>query len=388
MKKLSILLSVAFLIAGCMKQPTGTPVENGTLTEVSIPASDPSITETNAYIYMPPAYSSSKTYPVLYLLHGFGSNYQYWQGVCDIKYILDYMIAKDEIKPMIVVMPNGNNMLGGSFYTNSVDSATPAFGQYETYIMHDVISYVDSAYNTEKASGRAIAGISMGGYGAVKLAALYPDSFKVAAGFSGVYYFNLFLQKDAEGKTMVDRVIEENGGYINPLNADIEHPLTAMMLSMAGAFSPRVRDSSYFNPLDNKFLLSSYPYPPYAIGVELPFTVIFDPSDSTYSYQLKDTVWQNEWMKNDVQTIVTNNASAIKGAGTYFYLDAGADDDFGLNYHMQSLDAVMNAASIPHQAEEFNSVPGYPESIFPAGHTTHLYLRVSNGLTVISQHIE
>lgn len=392
---IGVVIISLFVLTGCIKEPTTPDVKQGSIEEIVIPTTDPYIESqnyNNAYIYLPPDYDATNSYPVLYLLHGFGSDYRFWQGIEDIKNILDYMITLDEIKPMIVVMPNGKNVLGGSFYTNSMDSSYPVFGQFEDYIINDVISFIDTAYATDT-SKRAIAGISMGGYGAMKLGAKFPELFKVVAGFSGVYDFDLFLVRDSVTQmSMVDMVIAENGGYISPLNLDEDHPLTSMMFAMAGAFSPRVRDTSYFNPLENKFSLSPYyGNPSLAMGVQLPF-VIDSITDTTNDIVIADwhldtTTWQ-EWKSHNVKDIFINNANNIKTAGTKYYMDCGEFDELKLNYHLMVLQGTLTQLGIPHKAEIFSEYPGYPESEFPAGHTTHLYLRVREGLRYISENIE
>jgi putative tributyrin esterase len=111
-------------------------------------------------------------YPVLYLLHGLAGHYDNWLAKTKLKeYAAEYQ--------MIIVTPEGND----SWYT---DSATVATDRYETYIMQELIPDVESRYRTVKArAGRAIAGLSMGGYGALKFAVKYPDQFIFAASISG-----------------------------------------------------------------------------------------------------------------------------------------------------------------------------------------------------------
>ena len=383
-----------FLLVGCMKEPTTIEINKGTLEPVTIPATDPYINSkgfNNAYVYLPPEYSENTSYPVLYLLHGFGSNYTYWQAVEDIKDIMDYMISTGEINPMIVVMPNGYNDFAGSFYTNSLDSMYPVFGQYETYIINDVIRYTDSVYHTDTTK-RAIAGISMGGYGAIKLGARYPELFKVAAGFSGVYDFDLFLAKDSTTQmTMVDLVIVENGGYISPTNLNKEHPLTSMMFAMAAAFSPRVRDSSYFDPLQNRFDFGTYYInPSLHMGVQLPFVIdsIDTIGNMVKGYWRLDSITWIQWKKQNVKDIFLSNYQNIQNSGTKYYFDCGVDDELKLNYHLMVLDNVLAQLGITHKAVLFSDYPGYPSYEFPAMHTTHLYLRIREGLKYISQNLE
>ena len=83
-------------------------------------------------IYTPPGYDTydhRTRYPVLYLLHGYGGDQNYYRGLYSIAEIMDDLINSGEIQPMIVVMPDASNSLGGGFYTNSPDTLTGYPGQ-------------------------------------------------------------------------------------------------------------------------------------------------------------------------------------------------------------------------------------------------------------------
>lgn len=130
-------------------------------------------------IYLPPGYASGASrYPVIYLLHGFGSTSKATEGWtrgtwANVPGMMDRLIAAGKIQKMIVVMPDASTRLGGAFYTNSV-----ATGNWEDFIAHDLVGSIDSRYRTiPHASSRGIAGHSMGGYGALKLAMKHPDTY-------------------------------------------------------------------------------------------------------------------------------------------------------------------------------------------------------------------
>jgi putative tributyrin esterase len=108
--------------------------------------------------------------PVLYLLHGGGGGYRDWSNYSDV--------AGYAAQGLILVMPEGNS----SYYTNSADRPQD---RYEDYIVHDLIADVEQ--RLPAASGRpnrAIAGVSMGGFGAIVLALKHPDLFVFAGGLS------------------------------------------------------------------------------------------------------------------------------------------------------------------------------------------------------------
>ena len=127
-------------------------------------------------VVLPPRYASSQTrnrfYPVLYLLHGLSGHYSNWLSKTKLA---DYAAAYE----MIIVTPEGND----GWYT---DSASVSADKYETYILQELIPDVESRFHASKLrEGRAVAGLSMGGYGALKFGVKYPDKFIFAASMSG-----------------------------------------------------------------------------------------------------------------------------------------------------------------------------------------------------------
>ena len=115
-------------------------------------------------VLLPKGYNDSVSYPVLYFLPGFGAEH---------KSVTSLVARATADEPYIVVVVNGTSKLGGCFYTNS-----PVSGNWADFVTRDVVGYVDSHYNTiADATARGIAGHSMGGFGALNLAAQYPGLF-------------------------------------------------------------------------------------------------------------------------------------------------------------------------------------------------------------------
>ncbi len=138
-------------------------------------------------VYLPPGYARQKKmrYPVVYLLHGFngfGVGNKGWirdGGNFNVEAI-SRLITEKKINPMIIVMPDGSNRYGGSIYTNSITT-----GNWEDYIVSELVTLIDQNYRTlARAESRGIAGHSMGGYGALKLAMKHPDVFGAVYGTS------------------------------------------------------------------------------------------------------------------------------------------------------------------------------------------------------------
>jgi S-formylglutathione hydrolase FrmB len=125
-------------------------------------------------VVLPPGYglftSRSTRYPVLYLLHGWGGDYDSWLTHSSLaRYAAEH--------ELIVVTPDGER----GWYTDGV-----AGGRYESYLLRDVIPDVDRRFRTIAGGrGRGVAGYSMGGYGALKLGFKHPELFAFAGSTSG-----------------------------------------------------------------------------------------------------------------------------------------------------------------------------------------------------------
>jgi len=136
-------------------------------------------------VILPTDYDSSTTtrYPVLYLLHGLTGHYSDWAARTNVAdYAANYR--------MIIVMPEGND----SWYT---DSASVAADKYESYILKELLPDVEQRYRTIEARyGRSIAGLSMGGYGAIKFGLKSAGTFVFAASMSGAFGVTRFTEKD------------------------------------------------------------------------------------------------------------------------------------------------------------------------------------------------
>jgi S-formylglutathione hydrolase FrmB len=153
-------------------------------------------------IYLPPSYvaRSARRYPVIYYLHGVTGQESDWVAMGNIDLIADSLIARG-MPEVILVMPDGDDAwysdapadLG--YAARDADTtqshASPTYcvahSRYETYVAVDLVRHVDSTFRTRAdRAHRAIAGLSMGGYGAMLIALGHPDFFAAAASHSGV----------------------------------------------------------------------------------------------------------------------------------------------------------------------------------------------------------
>jgi enterochelin esterase family protein len=135
-------------------------------------------------LYLPPGYAEgTDRLPVIYLLHGAGGVGRHWLTEGYARETADKLIAEHRIAPMILVMPDAEN----SWYVDSADVNGP--GDYATAISRDLVAWIDGHYRTRaERSGRGIAGISMGGFGAFRLAFLHPEEYAAAASLSGAFW--------------------------------------------------------------------------------------------------------------------------------------------------------------------------------------------------------
>jgi enterochelin esterase-like enzyme len=139
-----------------------------------------------ALIYTPPAYSKSKKYPVLYLLHGIGGDEKEWLNGGHPQVILDNLYAENKIEPMIVVMPNGRATKDDSAKGNIMaPDKVQAFATFEKDLLNDLIPFIEKKYPVLKdREHRAIAGLSMGGGQALNFGLGNLDHFAWIGGFS------------------------------------------------------------------------------------------------------------------------------------------------------------------------------------------------------------
>ena len=146
-------------------------------------------------IYLPPDYENSeRSYPVLYLLHGYSDDETGWIQFGEANYIADKGIANGDFTPCIIVMPDGKV----TWYSNSYDGKDP----WEDMFIKEFIPFIEKEYRIRtKKEFRAIAGLSMGGYGALTLAMRHPDLFSSCVAMSS----GTFTDEEVLNGDMYDR---------------------------------------------------------------------------------------------------------------------------------------------------------------------------------------
>lgn len=128
----------------------------------------------DVFVFLPPSYTKEKSrrYPVVYALHGYSIGAEQWSHEIHVPQTLEGAFAQGA-KEMIVVLPDSKTVHNGSMYSSSVTT-----GDFEQFIAHDVVAYIDSHYRTlPNRESRGLVGHSMGGYGATRIGMKHADVF-------------------------------------------------------------------------------------------------------------------------------------------------------------------------------------------------------------------
>ena len=161
-----------FIALSAFTQPPGKVLEQETITSNILGRS------VKYTIYLPADYDvSQRSYPVVYLLHGFTDDNTGWLQFGEINRYADKAIEDGIIPPMIIVMPNGDS----SWYINSYDGKE----NYEDFFIKEFMPFIEKKYRIKAQKRyRGIAGLSMGGYGTLIYSLKYPELFAAAAPLS------------------------------------------------------------------------------------------------------------------------------------------------------------------------------------------------------------
>jgi S-formylglutathione hydrolase FrmB len=164
------------------RTPTSTAVAPGTVSTLSLPAADATGGRRPVWVYRPGVPDSARL-PVLYLLHGLPGN----DGIADdigLRGTLDAAFTSGRLRPFVVVAPDGNSTgAGDPEWADSADGSV----RVESFVTGELIRAVEGDHRRDRAH-RAIAGFSMGGYGAMNLALRHPDSYGQVAALAGYFH--------------------------------------------------------------------------------------------------------------------------------------------------------------------------------------------------------
>lgn len=173
-------------------------------------------------VLLPEGYDGSRDrYPALYLLHGLGGDDLDWSTRTDLARLAARL-------RLVIVMPDGEN----AWYTNAADGGP----RFEDYIATDLVQDVERKYRVIRARyGRAIAGLSMGGYGAIKIALRHPAEFVAAGSFSGAFRATEIAYDDSLTGSLRDEIYRVYGPAGSDTRAANDVATMASTASVAGA---------------------------------------------------------------------------------------------------------------------------------------------------------
>ena len=321
------------------------------------PLGDPS--ERVFPVYLPPSYGKAgKRFPVVYLISGFTGTGMMQLNVSylneSIKQRLDRLISTGKMKEMIVVMPDCITKYGGSQFINS-----QATGNYEDYLLKELIPYIDKNYNTiKKNTSRAVCGKSSGGYGSAVLAMRNPSVFGLMCSTAGDMYFEYCYLPDfpkfvteigkyGKGHKGVANFIKKEFNYNQPKQKNFHTIIN--MIGMASCYSPNpkaMKEKGY--------------------NFDLPFDI--------YTGKLDSAVFKR-WLKHDPVRMADRYFLNLKKL-KLIYLDAGTKDEFNLHIGARIFCDNLKKKNIKYIHEEFD-----------AGHMSIQY-RYDRTFEVISRVIE
>lgn len=189
----AILLPILFLISS-----TGTFAQDATPAYLQVRDVPHGKVQTHSYkskslgtdrkvvVYSPPGYeTSSARYPVLYLLHGAGSNETSWTERGRAHVILDNLIADGKLKPLVVVMPFGFAFQRAAGARGNAGENKQQREGFARDFLEDVIPMIDSTFRVyADRDHRAIAGLSLGGAQSLAIGLTHTELFSRVAGFS------------------------------------------------------------------------------------------------------------------------------------------------------------------------------------------------------------
>jgi S-formylglutathione hydrolase FrmB len=189
-------------------------------------------------IFLPPSFAKdpTRTYPVIYFLHGLNNDETSWtvERYGHIQNTLEQMFLSGKLPEFIMVHPRGDN----GFYCNYIDGSR----RYEDLVTQELIGYMEAHYRASKGrENRAIAGTSMGGYGALKIAMKFPDRFAAVVGQSPILFPGanpLELSEDAKSSRFYSFFINMlTPVFGDPIRQDLWDANNPLVLAKSGKLS-------------------------------------------------------------------------------------------------------------------------------------------------------
>lgn len=277
-------------------------------------------------LYLPPGYdNTTKRYPVVYWAHGFGRTpsdsifykMDNWQS------LLDKAIANKIIAPFIMVFVDNTTQFWGSNYANS-----KLTGNWADLMSKEIIQHIDQKYRTIKSNkSRGIAGYSMGGYGALRLAMQNPDVYQV-----------VFAQSPAIGALTHEFSVGNSWSFELAAKAESKEDLfrnfmATAIIAYGRTFTPNLDKPPFF--------------------CDLPVT-----------YEENETIYHDDileiWHKNTLVELIEDHISGLRSLKAIKF-DWGMYDIPYITASCRTLTSKLESYGIHHDAEEFKGGHGVPK---------------------------
>jgi S-formylglutathione hydrolase len=275
----------------------------------------------DVFVYLPPSYASDKNrrYPVVYFLHGYSAKAEAYWNLMAVPATADKGMTSGSIQEMILVNPDAYTIYSGSMYSNS-----PTTGDWETYLTHDLVDYIDTHYRTiANRDSRGLAGHSMGGYGTLRLAMKYPETY------SSIYAMSSCCLMNNPGAVRPPANATERQPAATPANQD-----KAAKAGPAGS-----RPGGFANVLSAEAAAwSPNPQNP---------PKFFDLPTENGAVRPEIAA---KWIANSPLAMLDQYVSNLKQYHA-FMLDVGLQD--GLAASNKDMDASLTAVGVPHKFETY-----------------------------------
>lgn len=296
--------------------------------------SDP--TEREVLVYLPPSYDDTlrpinggaRRYPVVMVLPAFGAahrtlaSFRLWDK--NVFEIYETLLARAECVEAILVVPDAVDRWGGSQFLDS-----PATGAYQSYLVDEVVPFVDQLYRTiPTREARAIVGRSSGGFGALRVGVDRPEAFAAIGSHAGDALFEASLRPTF---TAVATVLDREGGL--------------------EAFASRMREQGPRGESDFEAIALLACATAYAPNMTSPFPHCDLPFDPRTALVVPDA-WAR-FLEHDPVLLLERFPAALARA-SFVYLDAGNRDEHGLHFGARRLAALLRARDVPLLHEEFD----------------------------------
>ncbi|MHB8191430.1 MAG: alpha/beta hydrolase [Ferrimicrobium sp.] len=292
------------------------------------------------WVYLPPSYKLDKRrYPTIYLLQGLTGQVDMWWNRTALRptvpELVDTLFATDGAAQALVVLVDAWTSLGGSQFVNS-----PGTGRYLDYLCDDVVPFVDNQYRTVASQGgRALAGKSSGGYGAMVVPMLRPGIFGGLATHAGDAAFQWCYTQDITATVRALR--EEYNGSFSRFWVDFRS-------------RPAMSKPSDITLLNTYCMAACY-----SAEVDGSVSLPFDPETGL----LNETVWAR-WLELDPVRMAQSHAEELRALRAV-WIDAGRRDQYFLDVGANAFSSQLTSIGVEHHFELFEGTHSAIEYRYP-----------------------